>query len=237
VLTFGAAGDVRWRRVDLDDLGRPAFELGYDDEWAPVRLLEAGAHQVANAAAAAAMAHAAGVGWPDILAALERARSLSPWRMALHERADGLVVVNDAYNANPASMNAALDALAAIGRRGGRRTLAVLGEMLELGSSSEADHAAVGVHAAGLGVDVLVTVGAAAGAIAEGARRTPGWSGEAVATAGRDQAGEWLRHNVVARDVVLVKASRGAALEHVADVLTDEPDAPTASQEDEDPSR
>jgi UDP-N-acetylmuramoyl-tripeptide--D-alanyl-D-alanine ligase len=116
-------------------------------------------------------------------------------------------------------MAAALDALAAIGRRGDRRTVAVLGEMLELGASSADDHLAVGEHAARLGIDVVVTVGGAAEAIAAGARRTPGWAGEVVPTAGRDQAAEWLRHNVVARDVVLVKASRGAALEHVADSL------------------
>jgi UDP-N-acetylmuramoyl-tripeptide--D-alanyl-D-alanine ligase len=237
VVTFGTAGDVSWRALELDDLGRPSFELRHDGGWAPVRLLEAGAHQVPNAAAAAAMAHAAGIGWPEILEALASARSLSQWRMALHERADGLVVVNDAYNANPASMRAALDALAAIGRRGGRRTVAVLGEMLELGPTSESDHVDVGAHAAALGVDVLVTVGTAADAIAEGARRTPGWPGTVVTTAGREQATQWLRHNVVARDVVLVKASRGAALEHVADVLTDEPDRPAASQEDEDPTR
>jgi len=236
IVAFGSTGDVRWRGLDLDDLGRPTFELGYDGTWSAVRLLEAGAHQVPNAAAAAAMAHAAGVGWSEAVEALATARSLSPWRMALHERADGLVVVNDAYNANPASMTAALDALAAIGERGARRTVAVLGEMLELGASSGADHVAVGEHAAALGVDVLVTVGAAADAIADGARRTPGWSGEAVPTAGRDQAADWLRHNAVARDVILVKASRGAALEHVADVLT-EPDEPAASQEGEDPSR
>jgi UDP-N-acetylmuramoyl-tripeptide--D-alanyl-D-alanine ligase len=236
VVTFGTGGDVRWRGLDLDDLGRPSFELGYDGGWSPVRLLEAGAHQVPNAAAAAAMAHAAGVGWPEVVDALASARSLSPWRMAMHERADGLVVVNDAYNANPASMNAALDALAAIGERGARRTVAVLGEMLELGESSGADHVAVGEYAARLGVDVLVTVGEAAEAIADGARRTPGWAGEAVVTAGREQAAEWLGHNAVARDVVLVKASRGAALEHVADVLT-EPDQPAASQEGEDRSR
>jgi UDP-N-acetylmuramoyl-tripeptide--D-alanyl-D-alanine ligase len=77
----------------------------------------------------------------------------------------------------------------------------------------------VGEHVAGLGIDVLVTVGDSAEAIAAGARRTPGWHGDAVSTAGREQVAEWLRHNVVARDVVLVKASRGAALEHVADVL------------------
>ena len=222
VLTFGRDGDVAWRGLELDELGRPDLELGYDGHWAPLHLLEAGAHQVANAAAAAAMALAAGVTWEVVVDALGRARSLSPWRMALHERSDGLVVVNDSYNANPASMNAALDALAVIGARGHRRTLAVLGEMLELGPSSAEEHAGVGAHAASLGIDVLVTVGDAAGAIAEGARRSPGWSGRVVGTAGREHATEWLRQNVSARDVVLVKASRGAALERVADVLVEE---------------
>jgi UDP-N-acetylmuramoyl-tripeptide--D-alanyl-D-alanine ligase len=221
VLSFGTSGDVAWRGLELDELGRPSFELGYDGGWTPVRLLEAGAHQVANAAAAAAMATSAGVPWADVVAALGTARSLSPWRMALHQRADGLVVVNDSYNANPASMRAALDALAAIGDKGGRRTVAVLGEMLELGDESREEHAGVGTHAAALGVGVVLTVGEAAEAIADGARRTPGWAGEAVTTAGREQAGDWLRHNVGARDAVLVKASRGAALEHLADVLLD----------------
>jgi UDP-N-acetylmuramoyl-tripeptide--D-alanyl-D-alanine ligase len=220
VLSFGVGGDVAWRGLELDELGRPSFELGYDGTWAPLRLLEAGAHQVANAAAAAAMALAVGVPLPEIVATLGSARSLSPWRMAIHERADGLVVVNDSYNANPASMNAALAALAAIGERGDRRTVAVLGEMLELGDTATEQHAEVGTHAAELGVDVLVTVGTAAETIADGARRTPGWGGEVVSAAGREQAADWLRHNVGARDVVLVKASRGAALEHLADALT-----------------
>jgi UDP-N-acetylmuramoyl-tripeptide--D-alanyl-D-alanine ligase len=230
VTTFGAAGDVRWRGVELDELGRPSFELGYGDRWAPVRLLEAGAHQVPNAAAAAAMAAAAGLAWPDVVAALASARSLSKWRMALHQRADGLVVVNDSYNANPASMEAALDALAAIGERGGRRTVAVLGEMLELGPTAEEQHAEVGAHAARLGIDVVLAVGEGAYAVAAGARRTPGWTGEALTTAGREQAADWLRHNVLSRDVVLVKASRGAALEHLADVLADDPEGGAPSR-------
>ncbi|MGC4112431.1 MAG: UDP-N-acetylmuramoyl-tripeptide--D-alanyl-D-alanine ligase [Nocardioides sp.] len=242
VLTFGVGGDVSWRDVELDELGRPVFELSRGDDRARLRLLEAGAHQVPNAAAAAAMALAVGTGWDDVVERLGRARSLSPWRMAIHERGDGLVVVNDAYNANPASMAAALDALAAIGRRGGRRTVAVLGEMLELGESSVEDHLSVGEYAARLGIDVLVTVGDAAGDIGAGALRTPGWTGESVPTAGRPQAEDWLRHNVVARDVVLVKASRGAALERVADVLAEEhapgqtPDR-TEQQEGGTPSR
>ncbi|MEP6631949.1 MAG: UDP-N-acetylmuramoyl-tripeptide--D-alanyl-D-alanine ligase [Lapillicoccus sp.] len=234
ILSFGVAGDVTWRGVELDELGRPTFELGYDGTWARIHLLEAGAHQVANAAAAAAMAVAAGVAWADVVTALGTARSLSPWRMALHQRADGLVVVNDSYNANPASMMAALDALAAIGTKGGRRTVAVLGEMLELGDESDEQHAEVGAHAAGVGIDVLVTVGAAAATIAEGARRTPGWHGSEVTTAGREQAGDWLRDNVGARDAVLVKASRGAALERLADVILD---GPAEEREGGNPSR
>lgn len=241
VVTFGQDADFGWRGLELDELGRPAFEIGYDGVWTPVRLLEAGAHQVPNAVAAVAMAVAAGVALEDALAALAGARSLSPWRMALHERPDGLVVVNDAYNANPASMAAALEALAAIGARGRRRTVAVLGEMLELGDSSVADHAAVGEHAAVLGTDVVLTVGEAAAEIAAGARRTPGWEGMAVVTAGRPQAADWLRHNVRARDVVLVKASRGAALEHVADELVQqagaEPDRRIDDEEGGNPSR
>jgi UDP-N-acetylmuramoyl-tripeptide--D-alanyl-D-alanine ligase len=116
--------------------------------------------------------------------------------------------------------------------------VAVLGEMLELGEESEEQHAEVGAHAAGLGVDVLVTVGTAAAAIADGARRTSGWKGEAVPTAGREQAGNWLRHNVGARDAVLVKASRGAALEHLADALLDGPTGqPADDREGRNPSR
>ncbi|NYD41474.1 UDP-N-acetylmuramoyl-tripeptide--D-alanyl-D-alanine ligase [Nocardioides panaciterrulae] len=222
-LTFGRAGDVAWRAVGLDDLGRPSFELGYAGSWHPVRLALPGEHQVANAAAAAAMALAVGVPLDRVAEGLTAARPASRWRMELTERADGLVVVNDAYNANPASMVAALDSLVAIGERGGRRTVAVLGEMRELGSGALEDHRGVGRAAAGAGVDVLVTVGEEAVGIAEGAEDVPGWPGLVVRTAGRDEALAWVRQNVSARDVVLVKASRGAALEVVAESLLQGP--------------
>lgn len=221
-LTFGTTGDVAWRDVELDDLGRPSFELGYDGAWLPVRLTQSGAHQVANAAAAAALAIGAGLPADVVADRLGGATSASPWRMEVHERSDGLIVVNDAYNANPASMAAAIDALVAIGERRGRRTVAVLGEMLELGSTAAGAHRELGRLVAEAGVDLLVTVGPVAGGIAEGAASVTDWSGTALPTAGRDEALAAVRDNVAAADVVLVKASRGAALEHIADGLLDD---------------
>ncbi len=224
VLTFGGPdADVSWRDAEGDELGRHTFELGHAGRWHRVSLQQSGVHQVENAVAAAAMAIGAGLPVDRVAARLGTARSASRWRMELHERADGAVVINDAYNANPESMKAALDTLAAIGRRGGRRTVAVLGEMLELGEGSREAHRGVGRFAAGAGIDVLVTVGAEADAIAEGARSHGEWSGVTVPTAGRDEATAWVRDNVAAADVVLVKASRGAALEHIADALLEGP--------------
>ncbi len=219
VLSFGEAGDVSWRGLTFDALERPEFELGHGGEWRRVQLPHLGRHQVPNATAAAALAVGAGLGLRDIAGALSAGSASSPWRMEPHERADGMVVINDAYNANPASMVAALDTLAAIGRRAQRRTVAVLGEMRELGDEADAGHLAVGHHAASLDVDVVVAVGDAAALVARGARELEGWDGLAVPTAGRDAALAWLRDNVTADDVVLVKASRGAALEHLVDGL------------------
>ena len=218
VLTFGESGDVSWRGVELDELGRPTFEIGYDGTWLPVTLTQTGRHQVVNAAAAAALAAAAGVPFAETVATLGIAVPASRWRMEVRERHDGLIVVNDAYNANPASMLAALDALAGIGARSGRRTVAVLGEMLELGADADESHQEVGRAAAAVGIDVVVVVGAEARGIAEGLGAAE-WNGTVVPTAGRDEALEWVRKNVAAEDVVLVKASRGVALEVVADEL------------------
>ena len=219
MLTFGERADVGWRDVDLDDLGRASFALGHDGEWHDVSLSQPGGHQVVNATAAAAMALAVGVDLAHVARALTAATPTSRWRMELHERADGLVVVNDAYNANPASMAAALDALVAIGGRRGARTVAVLGEMLELGEATVDDHEGVGRYAAERGVDVVLTVGDVAAGIGRGAAGVPGWTGVTIPTAGRDEALTWVRENAAAGDVLLVKASRGAALETVAEGL------------------
>jgi UDP-N-acetylmuramoyl-tripeptide--D-alanyl-D-alanine ligase len=214
LLTFG--GDVAWRDVELDDLGRARFTLTYAGSAYPVALQQIGQHQVLNAAAAAAMAIAIGCAPAEVAEALSSVTPASRWRMELTERPDGLVVVNDAYNANPESMRAGLEALTAIGERSGRRTVAVLGEMRELGAEHEAGHRKVGAAAAELGVDVLVVVGEPAAAMAEGAAES---GPEVILTPGREQALAWLRQNARPDDVVLVKASRGAALEWIAEQL------------------
>ncbi|GAB2988931.1 UDP-N-acetylmuramoyl-tripeptide--D-alanyl-D-alanine ligase [Nocardioides montaniterrae] len=218
--SFGSDGDVRWRNVELDELGRPAFELGHLDGWFPVRLQQIGRHQVLNATAAAAMAIAIGDDPAEVAAALSTVTPASRWRMELSERPDGLVVLNDSYNANPESMRAALEAVTAIGERSARRTIAVLGPMFELGDQHDAGHRKVGAAAAELGVDVLVVVGDQASPIAAGAREHVNPATIEVTTVpGREDAVAWLRQNAGPGDVVLVKASRGAALEQIAEQL------------------
>jgi UDP-N-acetylmuramoyl-tripeptide--D-alanyl-D-alanine ligase len=222
VLTFGAEGDVSARRLIGDDFGRMAFELCYRDDSELVSLQGLGSHQVANACAAAALALSAGVELSVVAAALSQARLSSRWRMELSERGDGLVVINDAYNANPASMTAAVQTLGEIGRRTGRRTVAVLGEMRELGEESADLHRDIGDLVAREGIDLLVTVGEVASGIKAGACAHPDWRGVGLACVGRDEAITGVRQNVSAEDVVLVKASRGAALEHVVSALLGE---------------
>ena len=222
ITTFGTApADVAVSEVTTDELGRQSFELVHRGSGATVHLAQVGAFQWRNAAAAAAMALAAGLDLDTVADSLSDAGPARRWRMELTERADGLVVINDAYNANPESMRAALETLAGIGTRSGRRTVAVLGEMLELGDGAVAAHTGVGAYAAEAGVDVLLTVGPAAGAIAQ-RFEAAGARGVAATTAGHDAAVDWLRHNVSAADVVLVKASRGAALELIADDLIEQ---------------
>ncbi|MDH6605160.1 UDP-N-acetylmuramoyl-tripeptide--D-alanyl-D-alanine ligase [Streptomyces sp. SAI-208] len=210
VLTFGRAehADVRALDLRLDRLARPSFTLRTTDLSVPVAPAHVGAHQALDASAAVAAGLVAGIPL-DIAAASLATASLSRWRMELRELVGGVTLLNDSYNANPDSTRAALDALAAI--EGGRR-VAVLGEMLELGDGSEAEHRAVGEYAAAR-ADLVVAVGKAALSIADGA------GGKAVVSPGKGAAVAWLREHLAAGDVVLVKASRGARLEEVAHAL------------------
>src|SRR5690349_9640124 len=160
VRTFGrgSGADLRLEALELDEFGRPSFDLHQGSQRVRVRLRLLGEHQATNSAAAAAVGRGLGLTLEGIAGSLADISALSPWRMELHQRADGLVVVNDAYNANPDSMRAAVETLAGIGRRTGRRTVAVLGEMRELGDASVEEHRAVGRLTAELGVDAVVVV-------------------------------------------------------------------------------
>ncbi|MGZ6734358.1 MAG: UDP-N-acetylmuramoyl-tripeptide--D-alanyl-D-alanine ligase [Nocardioides sp.] len=216
VLTFGREheADVRVEGLALDRLGRPSFTLVASGATVPVTLKLVGAHQALNAAAAATAAMAAGLTPAQIGATLAGVETLSKWRMELHELSSGVIVLNDAYNANPDSMRAGLDALAAIGEDPDvRRTIAVLGEMKELGSEAEEAHLAIGGYAVERGIDRIVVVGEAASGIATGA------GARATALPDNAAAVAWLRAQVTDGDAVLFKASNGARLYDVAEAL------------------
>lgn len=218
----GTAAEVTAQEVRLV-AGRAQFRLVTPGGSAEVALQLVGEHQVDNALAAAAVAHELGSGAGDIAAALSAATPASRWRMEVGERSDGVTVVNDAYNANPESMRAALRALAAIAGPAGpgtdpaRRSWAVLGPMGELGERAAAAHAEVAAAVRETGVDRFVAVGAPLyGAAAEHV----GEVGEAVAL---------LLAELRPGDVVLVKASRAAGLDRVAAaLLADDRTAPAA---------
>ena len=219
VVAFGQAdgAEVRADRVELDGDGRARFLLRTPAGTAPVVLPAPGEHLVGCALAAAAAACVLGVGPRDAAAGLATA-ALSPMRMEVRRRPDGLTVLNDAYNANPSSMAAALKTLAALGRRGGR-TVAVLGEMAELGPDAAAAHDRIGRLATRLGIDRLVGVGEPGRVMVNAARMEGMWPEEAEAAADPDAALALLVPTLGPDDVVLVKASRVVALDRVADAL------------------
>ncbi|WP_030542985.1 UDP-N-acetylmuramoyl-tripeptide--D-alanyl-D-alanine ligase [Streptomyces albus] len=220
IVLFGesAEADVRAEDVRLTDTGQPAFTLRTPTGCSAVTLRLYGEHHVSNALAAAAVAHELGMPADEIATALSEAGQLSRWRMEVTERPDGVTVVNDAYNANPDSVRAALRALVAMGK--GRRTWAVLGEMAELGEESLAEHDAVGRLAVRLNVSKLVAVGGREAAWLDmGAKNEGSWGEESVHVSDARAAVDLMRRELRPGDVVLVKASRSVGLERVAQEL------------------
>lgn len=220
VVLFGEAADadVQARDVRLNERGQAVFTLVTPTGCSEVTLRLYGEHHVSNALAAAAVARELGMPVAEIATALSEAGTLSRWRMEVTERPDGVTVVNDAYNANPDSMRAALRALAAMGR--GHRTWAVLGEMAELGGESLVEHDAVGRLAVRLNVSKLVAVGGPEAAwLQMGAYNEGSWGEESVHVSDAEAAIDLLRSELRPGDVVLVKASRSAGLERVAAAL------------------
>ncbi|WP_222263815.1 UDP-N-acetylmuramoyl-tripeptide--D-alanyl-D-alanine ligase [Modestobacter marinus] len=228
VVTTGvdAAADVRAVDVGFDEQARARFSLLAGGAAHRVALRVVGAHQVPNALSAAAAALAAGMTPAAVAAALSAAGSRSRWRMEVDRRADGVTVVNDAYNANPESMRAALAALV---RLPARRRIAVLGAMGELGPGADAEHARLGRDVVRAGIDVVVSVGPDAvavhtGALAERSARSGGEQEDGpldsvVHVPDREAARALLAGELRPGDVVLVKASRAYGLEQLAAAL------------------
>jgi UDP-N-acetylmuramoyl-tripeptide--D-alanyl-D-alanine ligase len=201
-----ADADIRAEDVALDDRGRASYQLVTSAGRAAVSLGVTGAHQVSNTLIAAAVAVTAGMPLSEVAQAVSELRLVSTRRMDVFDRADGVTVIDDSYNANPASTAAALHALAALGA--GRRRIAVLGYLAELGAHERAGHEEVGALAAALGVDRLIVVGELAEPIHQGAQSVRGWRGTSVAVPDQDRAIELLRSELREGDVVLVKGSR-----------------------------
>ncbi|OKI05220.1 UDP-N-acetylmuramoyl-tripeptide--D-alanyl-D-alanine ligase [Streptomyces sp. CB02923] len=222
---FGESAEaaVRAENVRLTALGQPSFTLHTPSGCSDVTMRLYGEHHVSNALAAAAVAHELGMSVDEIAVALSEAGTLSRWRMEVTERADGVTVVNDAYNANPESTRAALRALVAMGEASkgtGGRTWAVLGEMAELGGESLAEHDAVGRLVVRLNVSKLVAVGGREAAWLDmGAKNEGSWGEESVHVSDAQAAVDLLRSELRPGDVVLVKASRSVGLERVAAAL------------------
>jgi len=219
VLTFGTSpgADVRAADVGVES-GRASFTLHTPKGSAPVTLRLLGAHQVHNALAVAAAAHSLGMDTGEIAGALSAAEPVSAGRLELLERADGVTIINDAFNANPQSTRAALETLTGIADQ--RRTIAVLGDMRELGDTATAAHRDIGRCVAELGIDVLVTVGNTneMTMLAEAARRHPD-SPRIETAADPDSLRQLLNTMLTRGDIVLIKASRSVGLEKFGNLL------------------
>ncbi|MGP0221618.1 MULTISPECIES: UDP-N-acetylmuramoyl-tripeptide--D-alanyl-D-alanine ligase [unclassified Paenarthrobacter] len=226
----GTNEDVEARNVVVNSQGHPDFDLVLPDGGpaVPVRSRLIGGHHVTNLLAAAAAAFAAGIPVSDIAASLSTQSAASRWRMERTERPDGVTVINDAYNANPESMRAALRTLADLGQ--GRRTWAVLGAMLELGEDSIREHTAVGTQVVRLNISRLVVVGREARALYVSAVQEGSWGDECSFTETADEAYELLQRELQPGDLVLFKSSNGVGLRHLGDRIALAPRAQSAGE-------
>ena len=218
--------DVWADDVSLDATARPSFTLHAGQRSIAVQLAVHGDHQVSNALCAAAVALECGATGEQLAAALAAAGPVSQARMAVTTRADGVTIINDAYNANPDSMRAGLQALAWMARDGAgrnqkRRSVAVLGEMGELGDDAITEHDRIGRLVVRLDVSRLIVVGTgrAMGAMHHGAVMEGSWGAESTQVDDAQAALELLRAELADGDVVLVKASKSAGLAALAETL------------------
>ena len=208
--------DVRADRIDVDAHGTAAV-IHVDGEEIPLRLQVLGAHHVHNALAAIAAARVLGVPAAASISRLETVEIAERWRMQ-PMGSDRVRIINDAYNASPDSMAAALRTLAQIAAPG-ERTVAVLGAMSELGETAGEEHDRIGLLAVRLNIQRIVVVGADARRLYLAAVGEGSWDGEAVHLPDADAAFEYLTGELRDGDRVLVKSSNSAGLRHLGDRL------------------
>ena len=222
IVRFGEYGQVDVRASDLHS-GRTGttFTLHLaDGQSAPVVFPVLGEHHVMNALAAAAAAEVLGVSLGDIVAALQATTRAERWRMEVLGGKDNVTIINDAYNASPDSMSAALKTLAQIATPG-CRTIAVLGEMAELGELAGEEHDRIGLLAVRLNISQMIVVGQRARRMHISTINEGSWDGESVYVDTPDEAFELVRSSVNPGDTVLVKSSNSAGLRFLGDRLGD----------------
>jgi UDP-N-acetylmuramoyl-tripeptide--D-alanyl-D-alanine ligase len=221
VVWFSTEAAARPDTVRADDLAVAAsgtsFLLLVDGQPdRPVHLKILGEHHVSNALAALTTAHVLGIDLDRAIAALEGMVRAERWRMELLQPGDGITVINDAYNASPDSMAAALKTLAQLTASDGR-SVAVLGEMAELGDIAQEEHDRIGRLVVRLNIKQLVVVGWGARHIHAAAGLEGSWDGESVFVETAEEAYDVLRRTLRPGDVVVVKSSKSAGLRFLGD--------------------
>jgi len=223
-LTFGLGQDSDYSASDVAiSLSGTSFGFSAPDGTkSKVNLHILGEHHVYNALAALATGEILGVDRKEAIRAIESMKLAEKWRMELGVAESGLTVINDAYNASPDSMRAALQTLAQLGRISGKKTVAVMGEMAELGEFSAHEHDAIGRIAVRLNLGQVVVVGKAAKLIHMGASQEGSWDGESQYFDEISNALAYLREMLTGDEIVLVKSSKSANLRFLGDDLLKE---------------
>jgi UDP-N-acetylmuramoyl-tripeptide--D-alanyl-D-alanine ligase len=224
VVTFGLGNDGEYSASDVSiSLTGTSFQYGTPDgESNKVNLQILGEHHVYNALAALTTAEVLDVDRKLAIQAIENMKLAEKWRMELGVASTGLTVINDAYNSSPDSMRAALQTLAQLGRISGKKTVAVMGEMAELGEFSAHEHDAIGRIAVRLNLGQVVVVGKGAKLIHMGASQEGSWDGESQYFDEISDALGYLREMLTGDEIVLVKSSKSANLRFLGDDLLKE---------------
>ncbi len=216
---LGENAQVRAHSINLDLNGCPTFRLIVEGDSGQVNLKISGRHNVINSLAASAVSWMLGLNIKEIIAGLEKAE-LTPLRMDIKKTPSGVLVINDTYNANPTSMEAALQALVEI--HPNRRKIAVLGDMAELGDISKSSHNEIGQQVAELDINYLITVGEMGREIYEGANTNGQKEITSQHFSSKKEAYNSLKSFLKEGDVVLVKASRSMEMEKIVNWLIKE---------------